>query len=319
MIIIIVFTSPGVLYENLKKQWLRYCNLNPNIKVFFLSLSENIDDEYIMSKNEILIRGTESLVPGIYEKTIRCFQVLLAKEEYDEVNFFVRSNISSFWILDRLEKFLSTAPVKKYVGTGFIAASHEKIIYPQGSGFILSRDVVKLFSLELHNKNVKILPDDVAFGALCKKHNISISIYPWNVTSHVTDPDSYIKYIERIPENVITIRNKITQPLLRLKYEAKKYSILLNYFYNLPLVVNPEIKIHSAIYGTDTLSVDITTNIQSIVSLGASNIVVNPRLLGIADPAPCVLKTLNIKYSIDGSDVKTIVEKDFGKISFLDL
>ena len=321
MIVLLVFTSPGILYESLEKQWLRYCNLNPNITVFFIRFSQEIDDEYVIAKNEIIIRGTESFVPGIYEKTIRSLQILLAKDEYDEVNFFVRSNISSFWIFDRLEKYLGTVQTKKFVSTGFIAKydkNEKKILYPQGSGFILSRDVVKLFSLELQNKNVNILPDDVAFGALCEKHNIPISKYPWNVTSHITDPDSYTKYIETIPEDVITIRNKITEPILRMKYEEQKYSILLNYFYKLPIVIYSQIKIHSAIYETNKLSIDITTIIQSIVSRGVSDIVISPQVFGIYDFAPCVVKTLKINYSINEGDIKTISKNDFEKIKFSD-
>lgn len=68
-------------------------------------------------------------------------KICLDSDEYKDVKFFIRTNISSFWIWDRLLEFLQRA------SSGLLMKKHcRNWDSPHGSNMILSRDVVILIN-----------------------------------------------------------------------------------------------------------------------------------------------------------------------------
>jgi hypothetical protein len=231
ILVLIISNKPKtrVVYDDLKRQWLRYMNLESKIKPFFIILDE-IEEEYIINENDLIMKGTESYTPGIYEKTILAMKILLNLPEFSRIKYVVRTNISAFWIWDRLLKFVEDKPTENYCATGLIMDKFN-VLSPHGSNMIFSKDVALKFSNEYDSNEKNIFPDDIVFGYLCKKYNIKIEKYDWVCSSHIINPKDYLEFINEVPDNIFIIRNNILDPKLRDMYEAKKYKMLVDKFY----------------------------------------------------------------------------------------
>jgi hypothetical protein len=70
------------------------------------------------------------------------------------------------------------------------------------------------------------------------------------------------------------------------------------------------IKILKASYGTGSSKVDVTSEVSSHIKDGSLNLVVTTDSLGISDPAPGQLKTLDVSYSINNGRANTQTLKD---------
>jgi hypothetical protein len=227
--IIIANFLPGV-YSDLVTEWKRYMNSNPEIRSLFIVYDSTISSLYTLTENTLTIRGEDSYVPGIYEKTIFAIKVCLSLPEFSNVEYVIRTNLSSFWIWNRLIKFLDDKPKTGYVSTGHIMDVFN-VLAPHGSNFIMSRDIALKFSEDYDVSEKFTHPDDVMFGFLCKKHNITINKYNWCVSSHIINPDEYPEFIRCIGEEIFTIRNNLLDPVKRTLYEGKKYKMLVDTFY----------------------------------------------------------------------------------------
>jgi hypothetical protein len=221
-----------VVYDDLRRQWLRYMNLYSDIKAYFILFDKNLNCKYKIDNesNSILLKGNESYTPGIYEKTILAMHACLSSLEFSDVDYVIRTNISAFWIWNRLLRFLKDKPRENYVSTGFIMDKCNTLC-PHGSNMILSRDVAIKFTDNFNIPDKERIPDDILLGMLCKKYNITIHIYKWLVTTHIIAPNDYTETIENIDKDVFMIRNNLLDPKMRDLYEGKKYKMLVDRFY----------------------------------------------------------------------------------------
>ena len=236
IVCLIITNLPGtrVVYDDLHRQWMRYINVNPKIKAYFIMFDDTIHEDYVLDNdnNTIVFKGTETYRPGIYDKTILAMKIVLTRPEFSDVKYVIRTNISAFWIWDRLIAFLKDKSRTNYLSTGFIMDTHSTLC-PHGSNMIISRDVVSKFINDLDIPDKDIIADDVLLGILCKKYNITIIKYDWLVTTHIINPKDYSNPIKNIGKNVFIVRNNLLDPKLRDLYEAKKYEMLVDEFYNL--------------------------------------------------------------------------------------
>jgi hypothetical protein len=65
-----------------------------------------------------------------------------------------------------------------------------------------------------------------------------------------------------------------------------------------------------ASYGLQNTFTDVTKEVQQLVQNGELNFVVSAQSLGILDPAPGVLKTLQIQHAINGGHPQLITKND---------
>lgn len=108
IIVLIIDSFDLDLYKDLRELWKLYMNLNPNIECYFLYGDENINDEVYEEKNILKVKVKDSLQPGIYDKTSLALQYCL--EKYPETDYYIRTNISSFWNWEMLMYFLQNKP-----------------------------------------------------------------------------------------------------------------------------------------------------------------------------------------------------------------
>jgi hypothetical protein len=70
------------------------------------------------------------------------------------------------------------------------------------------------------------------------------------------------------------------------------------------------LSILKASYGTEGNFIDVTKEVKGLVKDGEVDIVVSPQTLGILDPAPGVIKTLQVQHTINGGNKNLETKKD---------
>lgn len=157
-IIILIIANDSPTYLKMQGIWRKYMNLHPNIHAFFIKSDPNILCDIFLDKDNdtIFIKDTESLIPGIYNKTIRSIEYCLRTIDFD---FIYRTNLSSFLDLNGLYEFF----LSNKIDYGGYIGNHESILFASGSGFILSREA----SIYLINNTLESeLPDDVIIAKI---------------------------------------------------------------------------------------------------------------------------------------------------------
>ena len=216
------------LYKGLKEQWLRYMNSNPVVKSYFICMKEELSEEYLLTDDTVFIRGTESFVPGIHVKSCESIKVLLNQSEFSDVEYVIRTNISSFWIWDRLIKYLNNIPRTNVMSSHFMK-THDTKVFPWGCGFIMSRDVALLYTQQSNHPLSGILSDDVFVGEMIAENNITIRVFSTYVVSDF-NKECITPTLFNIPEDVFHVRNNYMSPEGRLLYEVESYSKLIDYY-----------------------------------------------------------------------------------------
>jgi hypothetical protein len=176
----------------------------PNVTTYYYCYNNNIDTEYKLDGDILYIKGNESYLPGILEKTIKAFKYF-EKEEYDYV---IRTNISSIINFKNLSFVLKEYPIN-YGGKleclqwidekgGIIDTTYWGTTYAQGICIILSSSTYHyLLNTEL-NYNVI---DDVSIGLALK------NVYFINITNYVHN-GNYSEYTIIYRNKTDSNRNK---------------------------------------------------------------------------------------------------------------
>lgn len=154
-------------YVGLRNNIKRYHNSFPNIKSLFLRADINIENSKIV-EDTLYVNGKEDYIPGILDKTIKGMEYCLKNFSFD---YLVRTNLSSFWNYYELLKLNLS---ENNVVLAFIGECNG-IKFPAGSGFIISRDIIKK-CIQNYDKFDKTLPDDVAFGKYFIENDIPLTM-----------------------------------------------------------------------------------------------------------------------------------------------
>jgi hypothetical protein len=184
-----------------KYNWDRFIKIvkedtTKNIDIFYLKEDPNLDCEYKIIENNFYLKVIPHFYYSIYQKTVEGLKYL----NYQNYDFIIRLNMSSFIILDRLIDFLNTLPKTgvysgakgeyngtiEYIFPKILELTNSKekslvteickipIKYVSGAAFIISTDVAKtLAERNINNQYQKILaPDDVLIGKVLQNFNI---------------------------------------------------------------------------------------------------------------------------------------------------
>ena len=115
-------------------------NKHKNIDCYFLELKEDLDDNLIKKGNHIYVKGKETFRPGILNKTMIAMNSM--KNDYD---YFIRTNISTMWNLNKLYSFLMELPKNNVHYSNSIWPEGMESIsdYGPGQNIIISKDIAK--------------------------------------------------------------------------------------------------------------------------------------------------------------------------------
>jgi len=127
-------------YKSAYESWKKYMNKHKNIDCYFLELKEDLDSDLIKKGNHIYVKGKEKMTPGILDKTMIAMNSM--KNDYD---YFIRTNISTMWNLNKLYSFLMELPENNVHYSNSIWPEGNQSIsdYGQGHNVIISKDIAE--------------------------------------------------------------------------------------------------------------------------------------------------------------------------------
>lgn len=219
IILVISHNKLDARIQHFRKIWKNICkkNQNPNIKIFLTEYCNELEEEIKEINEFIYIKGQEKIIPNLFYKTIKAIDYINKNYKYD---FLLRTNLSTLWNFNKLEKYLKNINSSHYGGIHFELVNNTygrnlrgsiiknyNDLFTQGTCINMSVDVVNYL---LNNYNdyqelIKNYDDDVVIGKILNKKYKS------------TNYHKMIKYFERTSsiksinnlENFIAFRIKI--------------------------------------------------------------------------------------------------------------
>lgn len=170
-IINLVLYSEDKEYNEMHEITKKYYSKFKNVTTIYYKYNQHIREEYKMIDDVLNIKGRESYVPGILEKTIKAFQYINDNYNFDYV---IRSNISTIVNFDLLCKYLQENPIEYGGGlkmilqqidkpAGIVDSTYFGTEYASGTCIIFSKHTFIKF-LKVKDKIKYDLIDDVAIG-----------------------------------------------------------------------------------------------------------------------------------------------------------
>ena len=206
-----------------KELWKKYMNLHPNFKVHFLECNRKCTKTDIF--NSECIDCDESYLTGIYEKTY------LAYQEYNNYDIYIRTNLSTFYIFDKIYEELKKLPKNRPIYTG---ASHVQPRY--GTKWNISNFTYSFGTLIVMNKMARNLFVDYgkAYIGIKEADDILISkiFYDLNI-SHNLDPNLDIYNYEWNLSVLDNLKNLENNSVIRFKnnnIDINQYQFIINKF-----------------------------------------------------------------------------------------
>jgi hypothetical protein len=157
-------------YDKMKKATEKYYNTFKNVKTVYYKFDPYLTKDYELKDNILSIKGEESYIPGILEKTFHVLQYF--KEELKNYDYVLRSNISTIVKFDELSDELKNNRVDYGCALCFGIEKYEETdkvlppeIFSSGTSIILSGKLA-LNIIENEKYADKTIIDDVSIGKL---------------------------------------------------------------------------------------------------------------------------------------------------------
>jgi hypothetical protein len=166
----LVLYSDDKEYDKMKKISEKYYNILKNVKTIYYKFDNTIKEDYKLDRNLLKIKGNETYVPGILDKTIKAFEYI---KDYD-YDYLVRSNISTIINFKLLDDGLTIKPVEYSGGEihnlqwldekgGIIDKTNWGLIFVNGTSIIFSKKIINKLLQNKEKINYKLI-DDVSIG-----------------------------------------------------------------------------------------------------------------------------------------------------------
>ena len=170
----LVLTSDDKYYNMMYDITSNYYKKFNNVKTIYYMFSNEIEDDYMLDNNILYIKGNETFRPGILDKTVKTF--LYFKNDYENYDYIVRSNISTIVNFNLLEILLNNtkieyggSPVWRLNGLlekdGIMKPEYVNINFVQGNSIIISKNMIQKIIDNIQFIDYDVI-DDVAIGML---------------------------------------------------------------------------------------------------------------------------------------------------------
>lgn len=171
-IILILYSENENLYRYNKLIWEKYMNSNNKILSLFIKYDNSINEDIklIENKNLLLIRGEEKYdCLNIFNKTIKSFKYCHENYNY---KYIIRTNISSFWIYDKLLNYLNNIKNNFIYGWKVnTTINNEKIYFISGTGIIIPYNLVPMI---FDHDITTFIMDDIEISQFYLSKNIEL-------------------------------------------------------------------------------------------------------------------------------------------------
>ena len=214
----LVLYSDSDHYREMKKITSEYYSNFDYVKTIYYQYS-NINDNMVIGDN-LYLKGTESYIPGILNKTITAFEFFTgsnsnAESDY-KYDYLVRTNISTIFNFNILISYLKCNYID-YGGTCELEylINNNKIRYSSGTSIIFSYNTIQYIVKHKDKINYEYI-DDVAIGYFINNYLSDIKIKyissliwtpNFSVSNENEDPNpKFIKFLHD-NSNAIAFRN----------------------------------------------------------------------------------------------------------------
>ena len=193
----LVLYSEDQNYKKMYEMTRIYYSRFDHVTTLYYTFDENLTEDVKKVDDILYIRGKDTFIPGVLEKTIAAMEYGIKHVSFD---YLVRSNISTIVQMDRLTHYLENSDLE-YGGFKMLVDSEQPYYgitderyfgtnYASGIGILMSqRCVRKMLDAKDHFDMTVI--DDVAIGILIKKLNI-LALYTddvWSVPPNISKID----------------------------------------------------------------------------------------------------------------------------------
>lgn len=168
-VIITVIASRSKIYDKfIKEYWVKFIRFvrknYPSVHILMMfGKDETTFDLGLNDENIFYGTKPDSLIPGIYDKTLECFEHIESSYHY---KYILRANVSSFFIIDQLLKCSQSLPESNvYAG---VIGKNLRISFCSGSGYWMSPDIVKQLICNQYNVDRNKYIDDVLTSIILK-------------------------------------------------------------------------------------------------------------------------------------------------------
>jgi len=228
IIFLIISSSDIDVYLQMKYLSQYYYNLySDKVKYFYVENKEDMINEVVEYKNNIYVKGSESFIPGIYNKSVKSMKYIIDNYSCD---FIIRTNLSTVWHMNNLISLLDNKPKEKF-GGGYSFQG-----FTSGTGIIMSHDVAEYVS---NNYNSANIGDDLAISQSIQNFGVTlcdVTEYKWGFLIPRQDNlPSNCRYVD-INENdfsdILNFRIKNSQNRL---IDIDYFKVLLNKLHNIDI------------------------------------------------------------------------------------
>lgn len=170
-------------YEQMQETLDKYYHTFPFVHTIFYKYTEDLKSDLELDGNILHIKGKESLVPGVLEKTLKVFQYVVDNEMIQDYDYIIRSNISSIINFHLLVKELETSPISFYGGAhimnlqwnggGITDSTWYGTLFASGTSLIFTPDAIRYITSNKNLIHMNIV-DDLAIAILFREHRPDI-------------------------------------------------------------------------------------------------------------------------------------------------
>lgn len=215
----LVLKSDDQHYNEMYKITNEYYKNFSNVKTIYYQYSNTLEDDYMLdNENNILyIKGIESHLPGILDKTLKTFVYFkndIFEDKYDHV---IRSNVSTIINFDVMDKIIQEKNIhyggdplwiltSMFPHDGIMKPEYKNTVLVQGNCIILSKSIVKEIINNINDVNMDVIDD------------ISIAIFVKFKCPHVTPQCIHNRQItQNCNENYSLLDNAINSAIIQNK------------------------------------------------------------------------------------------------------
>lgn len=206
---LVLYNDNEKIYEQMYEVLSEYYKGFSDVTTYFYKYNENISNNIEITGDIINIKGIESYMPGILNKTIDVFLLFKNNSEYEKYHYIIRSNISSIVNFALLSKQLELNPVEYYGSTriGYEILANINISFASGTNIIMSK---KGYMKLVDNINLlnRAYIDDLSIAFCFHKLNIKITKVGENGLAFVPMINSNLEYEKLVNENYLVYRNR---------------------------------------------------------------------------------------------------------------
>jgi hypothetical protein len=209
---LVLYSDNDEIYVQMYQALSGYYKGFSDVSTYFYKYNENISGNIEITGDIINIKGRESYMPGILNKTIDAFMLFKNNGEYEKYDYIIRSNISSIVNFRLLSEQLELNPVEYYGSTniGNITLDNTNIPFASGTNIIMSK---KGYMTLVDNINLlnRAYIDDISIAVFFHKLNIKITnVGKAGESGFVFVPmiNNNLEYEKLVSHNYLVYRNK---------------------------------------------------------------------------------------------------------------